>query len=84
MRKMSECHQLFHPSLTQNPSDTIFFCQREAYYVHLSAVVEWMLSVNLELFELSYAMEFCFFSSFMLTNLLSKQNEEKALIMPMS
>lgn len=43
-----------------------------------------MLSVNLELFELSYTVEFCFFSSFMLSNLLGKRGEEKPLMMTMS
>lgn len=60
---------------------TIFFAQDEYFYVHLSAVFEWMLSINLELFELSYAVEFCFFSSFMLSNLLNKREEEKPLMM---
>lgn len=60
---------------------TIFFAQDKYYYLHLSAVFEWMLSVNLEMFELSYAVEFCFFSSFMLSNLLSKRDEEKPLMM---
>ncbi|KAF3842076.1 hypothetical protein F7725_024027, partial [Dissostichus mawsoni] len=50
------------------------------FYVHLSAIFEWMLSVNLELFELSFAVEFCFFSSFMISNLLTKREEEKPLI----
>ncbi|XP_026211820.1 frag1/DRAM/Sfk1 family protein [Anabas testudineus] len=63
---------------------TILFAQEDYFYVHLSAVFEWMLSVNLELFELSYAVEFCFFSSFMLSNLLSKREEEKPLMMTMS
>ncbi|KAG8000118.1 hypothetical protein GBF38_002284 [Nibea albiflora] len=59
-------------------------CNEEYYYLHLSAVVEWMLSVNLELFELSYAVEFWFFSSFMISNLLGKREEEKPLMMTMS
>ncbi|XP_055358396.1 transmembrane protein 150A [Betta splendens] len=63
---------------------TILFAQDQNFYVHLSAVFEWMLSINLELFELTYAMEFCFFSSFMLSNLLSRREEEKPLMMPMS
>lgn len=71
-------------SSTQKPADTILFAQEDYFYVHLSAVFEWMLSVNLELFELSYAVEFCFFSSFMLSNLLSKREEEKPLMMTMS
>uniref|UniRef100_A0A3Q3WG43 CWH43-like N-terminal domain-containing protein n=1 Tax=Mola mola TaxID=94237 RepID=A0A3Q3WG43_MOLML len=60
---------------------TILFAQDDYFYVHLSATFEWILSVNLELFELSFAVEFCFFSSFMLSNLLSKRNEEKPLMM---
>nr|XP_046258198.1 transmembrane protein 150A [Scatophagus argus] len=63
---------------------TVLFTQQEYFYIHLSAIFEWMLSVNLELFELSYVVEFCFFSSFMLSNLLSKRDEEKPLILPMS
>lgn len=62
---------------------TILFAQDQYYYRHLSAVFEWMLSVNLELFELSYAVEFCFFSSFMLSNLLGKREEEKPLMIRM-
>ncbi|XP_071336703.1 transmembrane protein 150A [Trachinotus anak] len=63
---------------------TVLFAQEEGFYIHLSAVFEWMLSVNLELFELSYAVEFCFFSSFMISNLLSKRGEEKPLMMTLS
>ncbi|XP_032396635.1 transmembrane protein 150A [Etheostoma spectabile] len=63
---------------------TVLFAQDEYFYVHLSAIFEWMLSINLELFELSFAVEFCFFSSFMLSNLLSKREEEKPLMMTMS
>lgn len=63
---------------------TILFSQDEYQYLHLSAVFEWMLSVNLELFELSYAVEFLFFSSFMISNLLGEREEEKPLIMKMS
>ncbi|TKS85641.1 Transmembrane protein 150A [Collichthys lucidus] len=63
---------------------TCLFAQKEYYYIHLSAVVEWMLSVNLELFELSFAVEFWFFSSFMISNLLTKREEEKPLIITMS
>ncbi|KAM4607094.1 transmembrane protein 150A [Polymixia lowei] len=63
---------------------TILFAQEEYWYTHLSAVFEWMLSVNLELFELSYAVEFCFFSSYMLSNLLSKRDEEKPLMLNLS
>ncbi|XP_004551790.2 transmembrane protein 150A [Maylandia zebra] len=63
---------------------TVLFAQSEYFYIHLSAVFEWMLSMNLELFELSYAVEFFFFSSYMLSNLLNKQDEVKPLIMTMS
>ncbi|XP_044069406.1 transmembrane protein 150A [Siniperca chuatsi] len=63
---------------------TVLFAQDEYFYEHVSAIFEWMLSVNLELFELSYAVEFCFFSSFMLSNLLSKRDEEKPLMIRMS
>lgn len=70
--------------LDLKPSDTVMFAQDEYFYAHLSAIFEWMLSVNLELFELSYAVEFCFFSSFMLSNLLSQRDEEKPLMIRMS
>ncbi|XP_076022650.1 transmembrane protein 150A [Genypterus blacodes] len=63
---------------------TILFTQDEYRYVHLSAVFEWMLSVNLEMFELSYAAEFYFFSSYMLANVLSRREEEKPLMLSMS
>ncbi|CAN9499792.1 unnamed protein product [Ophioblennius macclurei] len=63
---------------------TFLFAQEEYFYLHLSAVFEWMLSVNLELFELSYAVEFAFFSSFMVSNLLSKREEAKPLMMRLS
>nr|XP_020503766.1 transmembrane protein 150A-like [Labrus bergylta] len=63
---------------------TVLFTQDQYLYVHLAAVFEWMLSVNLELFELSYAVEFCFFSSYMITNLLSEREEEKPLMMTLS
>ncbi|CAG6017140.1 transmembrane protein 150A [Menidia menidia] len=63
---------------------TVLFAQDEHFYNHLSAVFEWMLSANLELFELSYTAEFLFFSSFMLSNLLSKREEEKPLILTLS
>ena len=61
--------------------DCIFFVQKDYYYKHISAIFEWTLSVNLEVFELSYAVEFYFFSSAMLSVLLSKRDEEKPLIM---
>ncbi|XP_054456517.1 transmembrane protein 150A [Anoplopoma fimbria] len=60
---------------------SFLFAQDAYYYVHLSAIFEWMLSVNLELFELSYVVEFWFFSSFMIANLLTRREEEKPLMM---
>nr|XP_057920822.1 transmembrane protein 150A isoform X2 [Doryrhamphus excisus] len=63
---------------------TFFFAHHEYHYVHLSAVFEWILSVNLELFELSYAAEFCFFSTYMLSNLYSKPEEEMPFILTLS
>ncbi|KAM6956833.1 transmembrane protein 150A [Aplochiton taeniatus] len=60
---------------------TILFAQEDYFYMHISAVFEWMLSVNLEIFEMSYAVEFYYFSSFMITNLLAKRDEEKPLIL---
>ncbi|XP_061600673.1 transmembrane protein 150A [Cololabis saira] len=63
---------------------TILFVQTEYFYHHLSAVFEWMLSCNLELFEISYAVEFFYFSSYMVSNLLTKREEQKPLILTMS
>ncbi|XP_068597820.1 transmembrane protein 150A [Brachionichthys hirsutus] len=62
-------------------SYTVLFSHQEFFYIQLSAIFEWMLSINLELFELSYAVEFYFFSSIMLSNLLSKHDEVKPLVM---
>ncbi|XP_034040960.1 transmembrane protein 150A [Thalassophryne amazonica] len=62
----------------------IFFAQDKLWYTHMSAVFEWLLSSNLELFEFSYVVEFYYFSSFMISNVLSKREEEKPLIMAMS
>ncbi|KAK7901295.1 hypothetical protein WMY93_018064 [Mugilogobius chulae] len=59
---------------------TIFFAQEEYLCQHVSAIFEWMLSVNLQLFELSYAVEFYYFSSYMISNLLSKRDEQKPLM----
>ncbi|XP_017580989.1 transmembrane protein 150A [Pygocentrus nattereri] len=59
----------------------IFFVQKDYYYKHISAIFEWTLSVNLELFELSYVAEFYFFSSAMLSVLLAVRDEEKPLIL---
>ncbi|XP_062851187.1 transmembrane protein 150A [Trichomycterus rosablanca] len=59
----------------------IFFAQKGFYYKHISAIFEWTLSINLELFELSYAVEFYSFSSAMLSILLSERNEERHLIL---
>lgn len=60
------------------------FVQTKYFYIHLAAIFEWMLSVNLEMFELSYVVEFSFFSSYMISNLLSKREEEKPLMLQMS
>ncbi|XP_048060219.1 transmembrane protein 150A [Megalobrama amblycephala] len=59
----------------------ILFIQEDYFYKHISAVFEWFLCVNLELYELSYSVEFYFFSSSMLSVLLAKKDEEKPLIM---
>ncbi|XP_056104076.1 transmembrane protein 150A [Rhinichthys klamathensis goyatoka] len=59
----------------------IFFIHEDYYYKHISAVFEWLLSVNLQLYELSYSAEFYFFSSSMLSVLLAKKEEEKCLIL---
>ncbi|XP_061766103.1 transmembrane protein 150A isoform X1 [Nerophis ophidion] len=63
---------------------TFFFAHHEYHYVHMSAVSEWFLSVNLELFELSYAVEFCFFSSYMISNLYSQRDEDRPFVLTMS
>ncbi|XP_015238484.1 PREDICTED: transmembrane protein 150A-like [Cyprinodon variegatus] len=63
---------------------TFLFVQEEYFYHHLSAVFEWSLSVNIQMFELTYTAEFFFFSSFMVSNLLSQREEEKPLIISMS
>lgn len=60
---------------------TILFVQEEYLYKHSAAVFEWIMSVNLELFELSFAVEFCFFSSSMLSTLLVKRDEEKPILL---
>lgn len=62
-------------------SDGIFFIQGDSFYKHISAVFEWLLSVNLQLYELSYFVEFYFFSSSMLSALLAKKEEEKFIIL---
>ncbi|XP_060781755.1 transmembrane protein 150A [Neoarius graeffei] len=59
----------------------IFFSQTEIYYRHISAIFEWTVSMNLELFELSYAVEFYFFSSAMLSVFLSNRDEEDIVIL---
>lgn len=79
--EVSDCAYFVHNPWPETPSDTILFAQEHYFYVHLSAVFEWMLSVNLELFELSYAVEFLFFSSYMLSNVLSHREEEKPLML---
>lgn len=60
---------------------TILFAQDEYLYQHMSAIFEWMLSVNLQLLELSYSIEFYYFSSYMIANLLGKREEQKPLMM---
>ncbi|XP_061646570.1 transmembrane protein 150A [Phyllopteryx taeniolatus] len=57
------------------------FSHHDYYNVHLSAVFEWILSANLELFELSYVVEFSFFSSYMLSNLYSHREEERPFML---
>uniref|UniRef100_A0A4W4G3J6 CWH43-like N-terminal domain-containing protein n=2 Tax=Electrophorus electricus TaxID=8005 RepID=A0A4W4G3J6_ELEEL len=59
----------------------IFFVQKEDYYKHISAIFEWTLTMNLELFELSFALEFYSFSSSMLSVLLEVRDEDKPLIL---
>ncbi|XP_048863392.1 transmembrane protein 150A [Brienomyrus brachyistius] len=59
----------------------IFFAQEPYPLKHLSAVFEWILSMNLELFELSFVFEFYVFSSSMLSSLIYTKEEEKSLIM---
>ncbi|KAK1791583.1 hypothetical protein P4O66_013585, partial [Electrophorus voltai] len=59
----------------------IFFVQKEDYYKHISAIFEWTLTMNLELFELSFALEFYSFSSSMLSVLLAVRDEDKPLIL---
>lgn len=63
---------------------TILFAQEQYIYLHVSAIFEWMLSVNLQLFELSFAVEFYFFSSYMISNLLGKREEQKPLMLTLS
>lgn len=65
-------------------SDTVLFVQADYIYLLLSAVFEWMLSVNLQLFQLSFAVEFCFFSSFMMANIFGTQEDEKPLMLTAS
>ncbi|XP_018585490.1 transmembrane protein 150A [Scleropages formosus] len=59
----------------------IFFAQESYFFQHFSAVFEWTISLNLELFELSFIFEFYTFSSSMLAVLLEKKDEEKSLIL---
>uniref|UniRef100_A0A3B4A7I5 CWH43-like N-terminal domain-containing protein n=1 Tax=Periophthalmus magnuspinnatus TaxID=409849 RepID=A0A3B4A7I5_9GOBI len=63
---------------------TIMFAQEEYFYRHLSAIFEWMLGANLQLFELSYVAEFYYFSSYMISNLLGKREEQKPLMLTLS
>ncbi|XP_030628904.1 transmembrane protein 150A [Chanos chanos] len=59
----------------------IFFVQEVYFYKHISAVFEWILSVNMELYELTFIVEFYYFSSSMLSTLLEKKEEQKPLIL---
>ncbi|KAL2083613.1 hypothetical protein ACEWY4_021386 [Coilia grayii] len=59
----------------------IFFAQEDYFFRHISAIFEWTLSVNVEVFELSFVVEFFFFSSSMIHTLLDKRDEEKQLIL---
>ncbi|XP_076142294.1 transmembrane protein 150A [Alosa pseudoharengus] len=59
----------------------IFFVQTDYFYRHISAIFEWTLSVNMEMYELSFGVEFFFFSSSMLSSLLEKRDEQKPLIL---
>ncbi|XP_028324467.1 transmembrane protein 150A isoform X2 [Gouania willdenowi] len=65
-------------------SYTCLYVQDDYIYSHLAAVFEWMLSFNLELFEISFAVEFAFFSSYMVSNLLNTREEEKPLMLRLS
>ncbi|XP_067277215.1 transmembrane protein 150A [Pseudorasbora parva] len=86
---LTGCERILYPlriiSSTIQISATIlygiFFIQEDYFYKHISAVFEWLLCVNLELYELSYSVEFYFFSSSMLSVLLAKKDEEKCLIL---
>ncbi|XP_057705128.1 transmembrane protein 150A isoform X2 [Corythoichthys intestinalis] len=60
---------------------TFCFVHHDYYYWHLSAVFEWTLSGNLQLFELSFIVEFSFFSSYMLSNLFNRRDEEGPLVL---
>ncbi|KAL0964601.1 hypothetical protein UPYG_G00326300 [Umbra pygmaea] len=60
---------------------TILFVQDDYMYKHMAAVFEWIMSINLELFELSFAAEFFFFSSSMLSSMLTKKEEEKPILL---
>ncbi|XP_006630641.2 transmembrane protein 150A [Lepisosteus oculatus] len=59
----------------------VFFVQPEYNYKHMSAICEWTLSTNIQLFELTYVAEFYYFSSSMLSVLIHKRDEEKSLIL---
>uniref|UniRef100_A0AAY5KNV3 CWH43-like N-terminal domain-containing protein n=1 Tax=Esox lucius TaxID=8010 RepID=A0AAY5KNV3_ESOLU len=60
---------------------TILFVQEDYMYKHIAALFEWIMSVNLELFELSFAVEFWFFSSSTLSTLMRKKEEEKPILL---
>ncbi|XP_028648924.1 transmembrane protein 150A isoform X1 [Erpetoichthys calabaricus] len=59
----------------------LFFVQPSPYYLHLSAIFEWVLGTNMELFALTFAVEFYFFTDSTLWVLTKKHDEEKALIL---
>ncbi|XP_077585385.1 transmembrane protein 150A [Stigmatopora nigra] len=60
---------------------TFCYSHHDYHYVHLSAVFEWTLSANLELFEFSYIVEFGFFSSYMVSNLFNQRDEGGPLML---
>ncbi|XP_041117834.1 transmembrane protein 150A-like [Polyodon spathula] len=60
---------------------TVFFPQETYDYQHISAIFEWVLATNIQLFELSFVVEFYYFSTSMLSVLMTKDEEETSLIM---
>ncbi|XP_033886312.2 transmembrane protein 150A isoform X2 [Acipenser ruthenus] len=59
----------------------VFFPQETYDYQHISAIFEWILATNVQLFELSFVVEFYYFSVSMLSVLMTKDEEETSLIM---